>query len=230
MYKKFFDNIYKKYNSVSVKKEDSTVLNFFNNQQFSKTKINYLEVGSGLCRFPLLLRDRFKNFNFNCLEKNIDLVNVGISNGLNVVCGDIIKTDFSDQEFDIVHCSHVIEHIAYPQIIKALDELIRITKVGGYIIIRSPLMSHNFFISIDHIRPYPPRCIFDYYSNPQQQVMGMASIRVIREKFRREAFEPFPYASSRLAKGLNIIMKLSWTYLRFPFARPSGYVLILQKQ
>ncbi len=230
MYKKFADKIYRLYDIASTKKEDAVVLDFFDALPAPGAALDYLEVGSGLGRFALLVKEHYQNFNIRCLEKNDDLVAWGRQRGLAVVSGDVTKMDFADQEFDIVQCSHVIEHISYPAILKALDELIRVTKIGGYIIIRSPLLSPDFFTSIDHIRPYPPSCILDFYSNPQQQVTGKASIKVVKEKFRREALVPFPYPNSVGARGVNLLMKLFWTYLRFPSAKPNGYVLILQKQ
>lgn len=218
----------KKYNQATVDSENGPVIKFLNSLS-SDNKLSYLEVGSGLGNFVDIV-GKMNKFNVTCLEINPELAKITESLGYKTVNVNILNNDFKDEEFDIVHCSHVIEHLSYPFVVKALDELIRVTKKGGYIILRSPLMSPDFFTSINHIRPYPPKAIFDFYSNPQQQVTGKFKIKKVKEIFRKEAILVCRYSDSRLALSLNLIMKIFWLYFRFPFAKPNGYTLILKRQ
>jgi len=226
--KKICLNLSRKYNELTIKKEDALVVNFLNKIDTKDNNL-YIEIGSGLGRFVKIVKSLDK-FNISCLEINSNLAEETTKLGYETMNVNLLNNIIPSNKFNIVHCSHVIEHIAYPQITQALDELIRITRKGGYIIIRSPLMSAEFFTCIDHIRPYPPKCIIDFYSNPQQQKTGDASIKIIKEKYRREALIIFPYSSNISALIVNLIMKILWICFRFPHSRPNGYTLILQKQ
>jgi ubiquinone/menaquinone biosynthesis C-methylase UbiE len=181
-----------------------------------------------LGRFVKIVHENF-NFDISAVEINKDSAEIVNNMGIKTYNINFLDNQFEDNQFDIVHCSHVIEHIPYPGIIKFLDELIRITKPNGYIIIRSPLISIEFYTSIDHIRPYPPKAILDYYSNPQQQVVGKYSITPVKIRLRRGAVLVNGYSYNPIVRGINMFFKLSWACIRFPFSKPNGYVAIFKK-
>lgn len=54
----------------------------------------------------------------------------------NFIEGAVTQIPFKDKFFDIVLCTEVIEHVEEP--IKAVRELFRVVKPGGYIIITTP--------------------------------------------------------------------------------------------
>ncbi|MCI5157276.1 MAG: class I SAM-dependent methyltransferase [Candidatus Electrothrix sp. AUS1_2] len=73
--------------------------------------------------------------------------------------GDIFHLPFQDNSFDLITCSHVIEHLS--DSFHAVAELKRICKPNGYIYVETP--SHrsilmpigvNFWDDPTHIRPY----------------------------------------------------------------------------
>lgn len=228
MLKTIIDKIYDRYNLKTFKKEDDVVFKFIDSIKRTKSNINYLEVGSGLCRFALIIRERYSHITVKGIEINQDLVNLGIKKGLDLVQGSVEKMDFSDQEFDLIHCSHVIEHLNYEAITNSLDELLRILKPNGYLVIRSPLQYPGFYFDLDHIRPYPPEAILNYFGNDQQQRIGSSRISEISRWYRREAVTFFN-SSHFLIKALNIFFKIAWLGLSFPRSKPNGYVFILKK-
>ncbi|MCP4113422.1 MAG: class I SAM-dependent methyltransferase [Desulfobacteraceae bacterium] len=85
--------------------------------------------------------------------------------------GDIIHLPFQDNSFDLITCSHVIEHVANP--FPIIAELKRICRSGGYIYLETP--SHrsalmpvgmNFWDDPTHVRPYTRislRKLFEMY-------------------------------------------------------------------
>jgi ubiquinone/menaquinone biosynthesis C-methylase UbiE len=228
MLKKLLDKIYNAYDQKTFAKEDNVVFNFINGLKTGNNQINYLELGSGLCRFPLIVKNGYKNLNIKCLEKNSDLVALGIKNGLDVICGDVVKMNFADSEFDLVHCSHVVEHLDYEGISDSLDEMFRILKPGGHLIIRSPLMYSGFYFDIDHIRPYPPEAILNYFNNNQQQKVGNYHVVEISRWYRRSA--PLVFNSeTNIAKIVNYLLKFTWLIFGLPKSKPNGYILILKK-
>ena len=208
--------------------EDRVVIKFLNTLDKNKDW-NYLEVGSGLGRFPLKIRDMLKNINIECLEINPDLSEITKAQGLKTTVGDVVLPHYSEGIFDVIHCSHVIEHFKYPEITELLEQLMRVTKKYGYIIIRSPLWHSDFYLDIDHVRPYPPETILNYFDNKQQQKVGKGGLRVVSCWYRRENYKIYNIGPSKIKYFSNALLTLLWTYFRFPFSKKNGYVLILQK-
>ena len=59
------------------------------------------------------------------------------------IISDIIKIPEPDNSFDAILCTEVIEHVPDP--IKALEELTRLLKPGGIIILTAPFKHDSFF-------------------------------------------------------------------------------------
>lgn len=209
--------------------EDKMVRHFLKKQNTSNENIEYLEVGSGLGNFVSIVKKEF-DFNVYAVEINSELADRTSQMGISTFNVNFVDNQFADESFHIVHCSHVIEHIPYPAIVDFLDEMFRITKKGGYVIIRSPLMSYNFFSDIDHIRPYPPKCILNYYSNPQQQRTGGYKIIAEKIKIRRAPFAINSYSYAPVWRSINLFFKILKTLFGLPFAEANGYVAIFKKE
>lgn len=223
--------------------EDRPVVDFFNSLE-SSLSYNYIEIGSGLCRFPKKIKNIFHNFNISCLEINEESVSIAKENGFKTIIGNVLCNNMESETYDIVHCSHIIEHFKYPDVIKFIDEMLRITKCGGYLIIRSPLMWEHFYDDIDHIRPYPPEAILNYLYNPQQQSVGHNKVQVEKIWYRtRPKHFPYmndlsPFHSFKLMREIhnrwihfwNKRMLNWWKKYRWPATKPNGYVMIMKKE
>ncbi len=53
-----------------------------------------------------------------------------------VYCADLLQLPFPEQAFDLVICNHVLEHI--PEFMRALNELHRVIKAGGVMLLGVP--------------------------------------------------------------------------------------------
>ena len=73
---------------------------------------------------------RFKNIG------DLDYVTTDLNSPLADVKADICDLPFKDNEFDVILCNHVLEHI--PDDTKAMQELYRVLKVGGMGIFQIP--------------------------------------------------------------------------------------------
>jgi len=73
---------------------------------------------------------RFRNL------KNIDYTTTDLNSPLADVKADICNLPFEDNSFDVILCNHVLEHI--PDDTKAMSELWRILKPGGWGIFQIP--------------------------------------------------------------------------------------------
>lgn len=68
---------------------------------------------------------------------NIDYVSADLDSPLAMVKMDITDIRYEDNSFDVIICNHVLEHI--PDDRKAMSELYRVLKLGGWAILQVPI-------------------------------------------------------------------------------------------
>jgi len=68
--------------------------------------------------------------------KNLDYTTTDLNSPLADIKADICDLPFADNEFDLIFCNHVLEHI--PDDTKAMQELYRVLKKGGVGIFQIP--------------------------------------------------------------------------------------------
>ena len=100
---------------------------------------------------------------------NLDYISADLVDPLAMVEMDITNISYEDNYFDVILCSHVLEHIMQEQ--KAMTELLRVLKPGGWAILQVPLdirlaqtfedpnivlpeEREHFFGQYDHVRLY----------------------------------------------------------------------------
>ena len=69
-------------------------------------------------------------------QKNIDYTTTDLFSPLADVKADICDLPFKDNQYDVILCNHVLEHI--PDDTKAMQELYRVLKPGGMAILQIP--------------------------------------------------------------------------------------------
>lgn len=69
-------------------------------------------------------------------QKNLEYITSDLDSPLADVRADICNLPFEDNEFDVIFCNHVLEHI--PDDEKAIAELYRVMKPGGWGIFQVP--------------------------------------------------------------------------------------------
>jgi SAM-dependent methyltransferase len=217
--------------------EDGPVLDFLDSLDADKS-YSLLEVGSGVCRFIDKIRPLYPNIKITCLEINPDLAEMAKDKNFEVFNENFLQNTLTTESYDIVHCSHVIEHFAYPEVTYVLEELLRLTKKNCYCIIRSPLMWNLFYCDIDHVRPYPPEAIQRYFEDKQQQKKGSNIISTERIWYRTNPIRYIPnkeygYLLRSLLVVLTVLVNkifgILWIMFRFPASKPNGYVMIIKK-
>lgn len=92
---------------------------------FFKANLKLLHVAPEYCFI-----DRFEKM------KNLDYITADIESPLAKVKMDIHQIPFEANTFDVAFCNHVMEHV--DDDIKAMSELHRVLKPGGWAIIQSP--------------------------------------------------------------------------------------------
>ncbi|PQJ79634.1 class I SAM-dependent methyltransferase [Polaribacter porphyrae] len=69
-------------------------------------------------------------------QKNLDYITSDLESPIADVKADICNLPFKDNEFDVVFCNHVLEHISDDT--KAMQELFRVMRKGGFGIFQIP--------------------------------------------------------------------------------------------
>ena len=69
--------------------------------------------------------------------KNLDYTSVDLFSPIVDIKADILDLPFEDESFDVIFCNHVLEHIEDDR--KAMSELYRVMKKGGWGILQVPM-------------------------------------------------------------------------------------------
>lgn len=96
-----------------------------NETSFFTEKLNVLHIAPEQSFYPI-----FKKM------ANLTYVAADLSSPLADVKADITHLPFADESFDVIFCNHVLEHI--PDDHKAMQELYRVMKTGGWGIFQVP--------------------------------------------------------------------------------------------
>ena len=91
----------------------------------AKEKLKVLHIAPEQC-----FLDIFRN------QDNLEYITSDLESPIADVKADICDLPFKDNEFDVVFCNHVLEHI--PDDTKAMQELFRVLKNGGFGIFQIP--------------------------------------------------------------------------------------------
>lgn len=198
-----------------------------------KNNSKVLDVGSGDGSFPKYCERN----DFYLLEGNIETVKYLEKDFSNVVYGRIPKIPFENEFFDLIHCSHIVEHLQPEELYEFLKEINRTLNVGGHLVISTPLLWEGFYNDLSHIKPYNPRVFQKYLCkgdgiNPSREAVS-EEFHVIDLKYRyRDNYERFNVVNFKPKNIINkvfhsMIMRLKNNGLIF--LEKSGYTIVLLK-
>jgi SAM-dependent methyltransferase len=138
-------------------------------------------------------------------NRNIDYLTADISNRA-MVKMDIMDIGYPDGAFDVIYCCHVLEHVEDDR--KAMRELARVLKPGGWAVLQVPLEAvrtfedpavtdplerERLFGQSDHVRVYGPDykerleesgfkvTVVDYYNRFDEATLGKFALRYERD-------------------------------------------------
>jgi len=98
---------------------------------------------------------------------NIEYVSADLNSPLASVRTDITAMSFGDKSFDVVVCNHVLEHI--PDDRKAMRELARVLKPGGWAVLQVPIGAERTATEED-----------PWISNPDEQLRRFGQANHVR--------------------------------------------------
>lgn len=146
--KKFYHKINKNYQLEYLFKKE---LSYFENSK------NILDIGCGNGNFIKLDPKRIIG-----LDSNKESLLVCKRKKFKVFYGNATSLPFNSKVFEGVHCSHIIEHLYPDKAYKMLQEIARVLKENGVLVLSSPLLWEGFYNNFTHIKPYNPESILRY--------------------------------------------------------------------
>jgi ubiquinone/menaquinone biosynthesis C-methylase UbiE len=75
--------------------------------------------------------------------RNIEYISIDLYNPHAMLRMDVTDIEFPDNHFDVVYCSHVLEHV--PDDRRALKEFYRVLKPGGWAMLQVPITAEVTF-------------------------------------------------------------------------------------
>lgn len=150
--------------------------------------------------------------------------------------GRLPDLPFEDRCFDVIHCSHVIEHLSPETLYLSLKEIDRCLKDGGYLIISTPLLWENFYTDLSHVKPYYPLVFIKYLTKGENQILSRERIAhnytVQRLQYR---FREIPIKGSLYNIKKNVFIQCLLFFLKIlrllglSRYEKTGYTIVLCK-
>ncbi|MFX1256310.1 MAG: class I SAM-dependent methyltransferase [Promethearchaeota archaeon] len=145
------------------------------------------------------------------------------------------KLPFENASVDLIHCSHMIEHLYYQDLYQFLKEVNRVLEKGGIFIISTPLLSHNFYNNLTHIKPYEPEIFINYLCVKKRNQTGetisqdYTSLELVYRYTTLEDYDEGWGSNSKLVDFLIHIAKMVLSKLKIKNYTKNGYTIVLKK-
>jgi ubiquinone/menaquinone biosynthesis C-methylase UbiE len=193
------------------------------------TKKNVLDLGCGVGHFLKLT-----NGNIVGIDVNHDSLKESKKYSNKLVRGSILQLPFSSESFDGINCSHVIEHLMPDDAYQLLVEMNRILKIGGTLIISTPLLWEGFFEDFTHIKPYYPEAIMHYYGKETAQTTKgridcFYEIEEIKWRYANVPLGTFLFPKAGVMNTLFLLITEYLSSIGFGKYSRNGYTMILRK-
>jgi SAM-dependent methyltransferase len=145
------------------------------------------------------------------------------------------RLPFDSGIVEFVHCSHIVEHLNPSDLYALLQDIDRVLRVGGILVISAPLLSSTFYGDFSHVKPYNPRVFLNYLSGrPDRQSTATVistSYQTVRLVYRYTDEAPDGWGSPNAAVDLPIWLGRKVLY-RLGVRRyaANGFTLVLRKE
>lgn len=141
-----------------------------------------VDIGCGRGEFIELMQD--EQISAKGIDLDEGMLEAGLSLGLNMERGDglsFLRT-MEDDSAIAVTAFHVVEHISFDELQDMVNEVLRVLKPGGVIILETPnpenirVSSETFYLDPTHLRPIPSGLlsfITDYYGYSRTKIIRL---------------------------------------------------------
>lgn len=215
-----------------VSTEDNNLLRFIRSLNLSAEQ-KILDVGCGFGEKMELLRSH--GFKVIGVDVNREIIAANVAAGLS--CMTIEDFNQTNELFDLLLMSHLIEHFQPENLLKLMDDYLDRLKTGGYLIITTPLSSPYFYEDFDHVKPYHPTGINMVFGNNSAQVQYYSRNKLeLREIWFRKGpfknvFAPGLYLKnySKTPVMINLLLALLFKCSFGLIGRTDGWMGLYRK-
>lgn len=191
-------------------------LEIYLKKELSKLEGSVLDIGSLNRRYDWLLKQN---------PVAIDIVE---NKEKQVEFGDVNSLQFSGGSFDNIICLEVFEYLITPQ--KAIDEIYRVLKQGGKLILSCPFMYKNHQDKLRYTKEFWEKELLKSFSQKEIRPIGnfyTVILDIIRGKIARLKSKPIRYVLYLPYLFLALFIPLS--KLSKDTAYVSGYFITAKK-
>lgn len=144
---------------------------------------SFLDVGCGYGRKMEWLRE----LGIKATGVDINPVHVQAVRETGMHAVSIDEFDASDTLYDGMLMSHIIEHFTPDSLLDFLNHYLARLKIGGYLVITTPLPWVWFLEDFDHVRAYPPAAIAQVFGSDSTQIQyhGRSRLQLVDLAVRR---------------------------------------------
>lgn len=155
----------------------------------------------------------------------------------NSVVGELPLLPFEDGFFDLIHCSHVVEHLEPQVFYDTLKEMDRCLKSKGRLVISAPMMWEGFYDDLSHVKPYNPNIYIRYLTLTTNQNFTRKKIsdayqvsELVYRYYEVADLQKYDIVGSgRWGRLIKKLIKFGYAKGLRKFEK-NGYTIVLQKQ
>lgn len=189
-----------------------------------------LDVGCGTGRNLDLLRE----LGFSRIvgaDRNPDLVSSNTARGHLCFTPEMLDEE-NVEPFDLILMSHIVEHFDHQALLTFLGCYLSRLRVGGQLLIVTPLPHDAFYNDFDHVRPYLPMGFLMVFGEGQAQVqyqsndvLRLQDLRFYRCPFRLQFCRAFYVRrASTLPIWINRLLRLVFLLSRGTLGQRLGWM------
>lgn len=200
---------------------------------FMSADSRVLDIGPGRGDFS----DHHNRTDFYLFEGNPETVELLRQKHANVFEGLLPDLPFENGFFDLIHCSHVVEHLEPQTFYDSLKEMDRCLAPGGHLVISTPLLWDGFYNDLSHVRPYNPKTFKNYLTDKLGHKARTRSVISVDYTIARLQYRYLPYDAFEdfHSRGNNLLVRFFLFQARLlkkmglAEYRKTGYTIVLKK-
>lgn len=153
---------------------------------------------------------------------------------INVFHSDATSLPFENSFFDVIHTSHLIEHLFPENLYKFMKECDRCLNKDGHLIISAPVMWPHFYDDLSHVKPYNEAVFKRYFlrkNNEESTNSLIGGYEMIESVCRYYLLEDEELCSDTKAGLLFLwVIKKIKEVLNIKMLGKNGFTLVLKKK